>query len=270
MLALAFSSEYRCAKVQPHGAASMAVESRSCFPASVCIFKMIYSVAFSTCVEVFSAFCNLWYVLGSVPILTHGGALGSLFVLISYENNIKWWKVKTGFMSTKLHFFDWSRNLTDMKQLRRWGFTVVTRMSGRSVNKWNHTRVRIWKMLVAGVKNTTRETSSYCSVLYWLMSSPFCSCRESCTGGGGGGRWRLRHVLPVILLCFTLHRHGRNPARPPCGLSFWSEQEMSGQMDSGFNWPPKNKLLSKLSNKEESIHPAGGGGASNQKHQHKT
>ncbi|XP_027134601.1 adhesion G-protein coupled receptor G6 isoform X4 [Larimichthys crocea] len=31
---------------------------------------------------------------------------------------------------------------------------------------------------------------------------------ESCTGGrgGGGGRWRLRHVVPVVLLWMTLHR----------------------------------------------------------------
>lgn len=28
-------------------------------------------------------------------------------------------------------------------------------------------------------------------------------------GGGRGGRWRLRHVVLVVLLWMTLHRHGK-------------------------------------------------------------
>lgn len=188
----------------------------------------------------------------------HERSFGSrLFVLIKRENNIKWVQksVKSVFQSTKLNLFDRSRNPTDIKQARRWGFAVVTRLSGGSVNKLNHRLVWIWK--VCENHDKSNEFILFCVVLTDVL--PLCSCRESCTGGGGGGRWRLRHVVPVILLCITLHRHGRNPARPPCGLSFWSEQEMSGQMDFGFKRPPKNKLLSQLSNKDESIRPAGGG-----------
>ncbi|XP_035812337.2 adhesion G-protein coupled receptor G6 isoform X10 [Amphiprion ocellaris] len=41
---------------------------------------------------------------------------------------------------------------------------------------------------------------------------------ESCTGGGGGGRWRLRQVVPVVLLWMTLHRHVLGCSSTNCNL----------------------------------------------------
>ncbi|XP_036942729.1 adhesion G-protein coupled receptor G6 isoform X2 [Acanthopagrus latus] len=43
---------------------------------------------------------------------------------------------------------------------------------------------------------------------------------ESCTGGGGGGggRWRLRHVVPVILLWMSLHRHALGCSYINCNM----------------------------------------------------
>ncbi|XP_008299364.1 adhesion G-protein coupled receptor G6 isoform X3 [Stegastes partitus] len=41
---------------------------------------------------------------------------------------------------------------------------------------------------------------------------------ESCTGEGGGGRWRLRQVVPVVLLWMTLHRHVLGCSSTNCNL----------------------------------------------------
>ncbi|XP_078029832.1 adhesion G-protein coupled receptor G6 isoform X4 [Epinephelus lanceolatus] len=44
---------------------------------------------------------------------------------------------------------------------------------------------------------------------------------ESCTGGGGGGgggKWRLRHVVPVVLLWMSLHRHALGCSSTLCNL----------------------------------------------------
>ncbi|XP_039981006.1 adhesion G-protein coupled receptor G6 isoform X2 [Xiphias gladius] len=41
---------------------------------------------------------------------------------------------------------------------------------------------------------------------------------ESSTGGRGGGRWRLRHVVPVVLLWMTLHKHVLGCSSTNCNL----------------------------------------------------
>ncbi|XP_051264766.1 adhesion G-protein coupled receptor G6 isoform X16 [Dicentrarchus labrax] len=51
---------------------------------------------------------------------------------------------------------------------------------------------------------------------------------ESCTGGGGGGgvggRWRLRHVVPVVLLWMTLHRHVLGCTTTNCNMLLMEAQ----------------------------------------------
>ena len=115
---------------------------------------------------------------------------------------------------------------------------------------------------------------SKCGQLVWeprqlhivLIVLPVCSCRASCTGGaggggGGGGRWRLRHVVPVVLLWMSLHRHGRIPTRHHV-VSFRYQLEVSGFFL--LIWQEEEKENKSCSHswetvKDESIRPSRAG-----------
>ncbi|XP_076613269.1 adhesion G-protein coupled receptor G6 isoform X1 [Chaetodon auriga] len=47
---------------------------------------------------------------------------------------------------------------------------------------------------------------------------------ESCTGGGGAGRWRLHHVVPVVLLWMSLHRHVLGCSSTNCNMVLMEAQ----------------------------------------------